>query len=68
MIIDAEELRLQCKRCGTKYKHIVGYGPCAPNEWMQRESLRNHPPHCPNCGSSNYKRLSLWGHFFDLFS
>ena len=58
-IIDGEELSLQCKQCGTNYKHIIGYGPCAPNELMRRESLRKNPPHCPKCGSSNYKQISL---------
>lgn len=68
MIIDGEELRMQCKQCGTKYKHIIGYGPICPNEWMRQESLRKYPPHCPKCGSSNYKRLSLWGQILDIFN
>lgn len=67
MIIDGEELRLQCKQCGTKYKHIIGYGPYAPTEWLRQETLRKYPPHCPKCGSTDYKRLLLWGHILDLF-
>ncbi len=68
MLIDAEELRLQSKDGGTKYKHIIGYGPVCPNEWLRQKSLREHPPHCPKRGSSNFKRLSLWGSILDLFS
>ncbi len=68
MIIDGEELRLQCKQCGTKYKHIIGYGPICPNEWLRQKRLQDNPPECPRCGSSNYKRLSLGGSILDLFS
>lgn len=68
MLIDAVELRLQCKDCGTKYKHIIGYGPVCPNELLRQQMLRQYPPHCPKCGCSNFKRLSLWGSLMDLFS
>ncbi len=68
MLIDAEELRLQCKDCGSKYKHIIGYGPICPNELLRQQKLRDYPPHCPKCDSSNFKRLSLWGSLLDLFS
>lgn len=67
MIIDGEELRLQCKQCGKKYKHIIGYGPMCPNEWLRRERLRECPPHCPKCGSTNYKQFSILDSIIDFF-
>lgn len=67
MIIDGEELRMQCKRCGKKYMHIIGYGPICPNEWMRREILKKNPPQCPICDSSDYKRLSILDSILDFF-
>ena len=68
MIIDGEELRMQCKKCGTKYNHIIGYGPVCPNGWMRKESLKKNPPHCPKCGSRDYKSSSFWDTFLDFFN
>ncbi len=67
MIIDGEELHLKCVQCGTKYKHVIGYGPCAPSYWLRREQLRKHPPCCPKCGSTDYKRQSILEIISDLF-
>ena len=64
MIIDGEELRLQCKQCGTKYKHIIGYGPIFPNSWMRKKSLRENPPVCPKCGSHSWDYRSFLDRLF----
>ena len=68
MIIDGEILRLQCKNCGTKYKHIIGYGPICPSAFLRKEMLKEYPPKCPSCGSSDYKMRGLFGFLSDLFS
>lgn len=56
MIIDGEILDFECKECGFKFKHIIGYGPICPNPIVRRDSLRKKPPVCPACKSKNVKQ------------
>lgn len=67
IIIDGEEVKLECRDCGERYSHIIGYGPFCPTLEMRKESLRRNPPKCPACGSRSYKELGLFDHVKDWF-
>lgn len=67
IIIDGEELKLECKSCGQRYTHIVGYGPMAPSPWLRRQQLKNNPPVCPRCKSSLYKTRTFLDSILDFF-
>lgn len=64
MIIDGEELRMKCRRCGHEFKHIIGYGPVAPTFWLRAQKLKENPPKCPKCGSMDVKKLTLFDWLF----
>lgn len=63
MIIDGEELRMVCKDCGHRFKHVIGYGPVFPSISLRKRMLKEYPPVCPKCKSKNVKQRSFW----DLF-
>ncbi|MDE5881446.1 MAG: hypothetical protein K2H60_06915 [Muribaculaceae bacterium] len=67
MIIDGEELNIECRRCGHRYTHIIGYGPICPTPELRRENLRKYPPVCPRCKSSDYKVRTLLDSILDFF-
>lgn len=64
MIIDGEELKLKCKKCGHKYTHVLGYGPVSPTPWLRVIKLKENPPVCPRCGSSHWEYRNFWKRFF----
>lgn len=64
MIFDGEELKLKCKKCGHKYTHILCYGPVCPTPWLRAMQLRENPPVCPKCGSSDWGYRNLLSRFF----
>ena len=60
-IIDGEELTMICQECGTRFKHIIGYGSICPSPWLREKKLKENPPVCPKCGSKECKRLGIIG-------
>ncbi len=61
MIIDGEELKYRCNKCGKKFKWIIGYGPVCPTLLLRAMSLKENPPFCPHCNSKDVKRAGLFG-------
>ncbi len=63
MICDGEEIRMVCRDCGHRFRHIIGYGPVCPLPGERERRLKKNPPVCPKCHSTNVEQASLGDRF-----